>query len=371
MKKKLVTLGLILVTCTNLTACGGMWSSSLGDGYYAEYNYDTYNGAYESYDDIVNDGGGTVGYGDSGEGSGYASVSMLNVNAAPSGKAEPTSTKEESSQAKKNNTKLIREVELTVEIDSSANLEESVNSLIELTESYNGWVSYNNVDYASRYAGGLLELRIPQDNVDKFIETVENDEIRLRSKSDSTEDVTMKYVDAQSRLKVKLTQRDKYMQYLEQATNTTELLEIEDRLALVIADIESYEEKLRMMDSLIEYTEVSIKIQCETSIDRQSFGERFKRAIADIRESVADTFLGGMEWFLNALIVLIFVIPIGIISIRSIVFAISGNWKWKRKDKDGNGKNKEGKKSLKEKLKTLLNKKKEKETKPVETVKEE
>ena len=305
MRKKLITLGLILVTCINITACGGMWSSSLGDGGYYEA-YDSYSEARASYN-AVSDGAGVAGYG---EETGYNSVSVLNANAAPQVKTE--STKKETSSTKENNTKLIRDVELTVEIDSSANLEESVNSLIELTESYNGWVAYNNVDYASRYAGGLLELRIPQDNVDKFIETVENDEIRLRSKSDSTEDVTMQYVDAQSRLKVKLTQRDKYMQYLEQATNTTELLEIEDRLALVIADIESYEEKLRMMDSLIEYTEVSIKIQCETSIDRQSFGERFKRAITDIRESVADTFLGGMEWFLNALIVLIFVIPIGI-----------------------------------------------------------
>lgn len=364
MRKKLITLGLILVTCINITACGGMWSSSLGDGGYYE-DYDSYSEARASYN-AVSDGAGVAGYG---EETGYNSVSVLNANAAPQVKTE--STKKETSSTKENNTKLIRDVELTVEIDSSANLEESVNSLIELTESYNGWVAYNNVDYASRYAGGLLELRIPQDNVDKFIETVENDEIRLRSKSDSTEDVTMQYVDAQSRLKVKLTQRDKYMQYLEQATNTTELLEIEDRLALVIADIESYEEKLRMMDSLIEYTEVSIKIQCETSIDRQSFGERFKRAITDIRESVADTFLGGMEWFLNALIVLIFVIPIGIISIRSIVFAISGNWKWKRKNKDGNEKNKADKKSLKEKLKSLLKKKEEKENKPAETVKEE
>lgn len=384
MNKKILALGLSLLTCLNLTACDGLsWSSSLGDGVGAQNSSATssYGAAVTGYSDFdttsslqLETSSKNYAYDDIVQEVQAISGSGIKASYDASSKSSTSNNNSSSSQnkpsKKSSSQKLIRSVSLDVEIKSSNDLQKSVDSIIALTESYNGWVAYNNVDYASRYAGGSLELRIPKDSVDTFIETVESTDMKLKSKSDNTEDVTMKYVDTQSRLNVKITQRDKYMQYLEQATNTTELLEIEDRLASVIADIESYEQQIRQMDSLIEYTEVSVNISCETSANRESFWERFKSAISDIRESIADTFLGGMEWFLNALITLIFVIPIIIIVIRAIVLAFTGEWRWKKKDKTK-------KNDLKKKTSLLLNRgtntktEKEKEIKPAEDEKKD
>lgn len=356
MKNRISILGLVLLSCISLTACGGdgvgvgMSSMSsdnssnaavygygdLGDSSYSDsLSLNSYSESYEDVDFSVS----------SKAEKSYAS-STQSVNASSNKSVSNESSKKSSSQ------KLIRTVSMRVGIGSSENLENTVNDIITMASNLNGWVAYNNVDYASRYAGGRLELRIPKEKVDEFIKTVEDSDMRIKSKSDNSQDVTMKYVDTESRLNVKITQRDKYMQYLEQATNTTELLEIEDRLAEVISDIESYQSQLKEMDSLIEYTEVSLEIECETSANRESFWERFKSAVVDIRENVADTLLWGLDWFLNALIVLVFVIPIIIIVIRAIVLAFTGEWRWKKRNKT----DRTDSETWLKKIRTLINK---------------
>lgn len=353
--KKLSVMLVTLIACVNLSGCSG-----------SGFIYDTGVGQSTSSrpsDDYYGDGVGVAGYGDLGLGGNSSNSTAMEVQALSSsgikadmdsgsgmggskGFSKELESPSETTKKKQNNQKLIRSVSIKVEIPTSDRLNEAVNNLTELTESYDGWVAYNNVDFGSRYAGGTLEVRVPKDRVDEFIATVEESELKVLNKSDNVKDVTMEYVDTTSRLKVKETQRDKYMEYLNQATNVTELLEIEDRLADVISDIEAYQQKINSMDSLIEYTEIEIGISCETSVNRESFWERFKAALRDIRESVSETFLGGLEWFLNALITLIYVIPIIIIVIRTVVLALKGGLVHKDK-KD---------KSFKDKVKDLIDK---------------
>lgn len=218
--------------------------------------------------------------------------------------------------------KLIRTVQLSVRIDSGENLATTIDSLISEVASLGGYVSNNNVDYSKEYAGATLLLRIPKDNVDEFLTAAKEITPDVRNLVDNYEDVTDSYIDTESRLAVRETARDKYMSYLERADSIEEVLQIEDRLNECIEDIESAKSKLQYYDSRINYCEVTVRISCATSGDRESFGTKFKEALREMFYDAGDTFIRGAGWFINAVISLVFFLPIAVLCIRVFLFAI-------------------------------------------------
>ena len=218
------------------------------------------------------------------------------------------------------NLKLIRSVNLSLEVENELQLKPAVDSLMTQACSAGGYTSYNSVNSYETRASAELELRIPKNQVDTFLDEV-NGMYKVTSISDQSEDVTDQYIDVESRLKVKETARDKYMSYLERAESVEEVLEIEDRLNQTIEDIESSKSKLKSLDSRIDYTQVSISIRCENISYEKSYFEKAGEALKDIFESCGETLIEGFGWLLHSLICCLYAFPILFIVIRFIIFA--------------------------------------------------
>ena len=75
-----------------------------------------------------------------------------------------------------------------------------------------------------------------------------------------TEDVTLNYVDMESRIEALKIEKKSLEKLLGEAKNLTDLFSIQERLTEVIYEIESYESQLRTYDNLIDYTTVTIYI---------------------------------------------------------------------------------------------------------------
>lgn len=225
--------------------------------------------------------------------------------------------------------KLIRRVSINLELESNLTLEENAEKIQQLVSVAGGYTANVSLDNRDSWANGRLELKVPKDKVDGFLSDVKALGIKVTSVSDSAEDVTMQYTDTQTRLEVQETALRKYKQYLDNAENIEEFLSIEQRIDSIVSEIESYKAKLRVMDNQIDYTEITVQINCKTSVNRDSFWVRAGERLKSIGYEVGDTFLDGFEWFVNALIVLLFVTPIGIVVVRIIRFAVKGKWKFK------------------------------------------
>lgn len=371
MKKSSLIIAISL-SMLSLTACGGV-----GDGIPADRMYSS--NSSEGYD-IVDNGVGVAGYGDLELDGTSVTSEMKFADAAKSSETGGSGSRLENNSNNENNNsnssqstqrtsnqKLIRKVNLRTKIKSSAGLRDTINNILNLVDNAGGWVASNNVDFGSRYAGGSLSIRIPKNNVDNFLEVIENSDLIVTSKNETITDVTMDYVDTESRLNVKIKQKEKYMEYLDSAVSVDDLLNIEDKLADVVSDIEAFESKLKSMDSQIEYTEINLNIECETSVNRESFWERFKTALKDIREEVGETFLDGLAWFLNALVSLVFFIPIMIIVIKAIVLAFNGKWEFKKR---GNDKEKKFLNNIKNKVSEIKEHKNKTKSSNIETTSE-
>ncbi len=202
--------------------------------------------------------------------------------------------------------KLIQTVGLEVETKEfdqmMSALETRVKELggyIENMETYNG-SSYSG--YASsRYAN--LTIRIPNEKLSAFLETV-SDVGNVVRRWENVEDVTLSYVDMESRRNTLRTEQDRLLKFLEKAETIEEIITIEQRLSEVRYQLESMESQLRTMDNLIDYSTVDINISEVkelTEVREEQPGPA--RRIADgFMKSLREIGDGAMEfaiWFLT------------------------------------------------------------------------
>lgn len=157
--------------------------------------------------------------------------------------------------------KLIRKVSLSVETRDFDTLMPSLETqvallggYIENMETYNGGRSSGS---GGRYA--RMILRIPAEQINGFLETVSGI-CNIVRRSESAEDVTLTYVDMESRRNTLRTEQERLLAFLEQAKSIEEIITIEDRLSNVRYELESMEARLRTVDNQVSYSTVSLDI---------------------------------------------------------------------------------------------------------------
>ncbi len=130
------------------------------------------------------------------------------------------------------------------------------------TQEFGGYVETLSVSgqaqEGNRYAE--MTLRVPQDKLDGLLDGVSG-QSNVVYRRESVQDVTLQYVDLDTHKRSLLTERDRLLELLEKAETVSDLIEIESRLSEVRYQIESLEEKLRMIDDQVDYSTVSMTIR--------------------------------------------------------------------------------------------------------------
>lgn len=198
--------------------------------------------------------------------------------------------------------KLIRTASLEVETENYdlllANIEQQVAQLggyIEDISSYSGnnYVSVQEKD-AFRDRCASITARIPQQRLDEFLDGI-GEEANVIGRSESTEDVTLQYVDLESHKKALQTEQERLLKFMEQAETVEDLITIESRLSEVRYQLESMESQLRSYDNRIDYSTVYMsvnEVEKYTPPADVSVGERirdgFLESLSGVGEGIAD-----------------------------------------------------------------------------------
>lgn len=168
---------------------------------------------------------------------------------------------------------------------------------IEYQDSYNGSM-YSG--YRSRSAD--LTIRIPAQKLDGFITQVEGFS-NIISKNQSQEDVTLQYVDTQSRMDALEVEQQRLLELLEKAETMTDLLEIEARLTEVRYELESITSQMRVLENQVNYatvelhiSEVEVYTETEPLTAWQRIGTGFTENLKDIGEGLVDFFVWAVTY---------------------------------------------------------------------------
>lgn len=217
------------------------------------------------------------------------------------------------------NRKLIKRQYLTVET-----LEfDGFTALIKnKTDAVGGYIENSSVSgtsyYSSRSRYANYTVRIPAEKLDEFVNGIKS-ECNVTNFSEEVEDITLNYIDTESRIEALQVEQESLTKMLAEATELDTILAIQNRLTEVRYELQSYESQMRIYDNEIDYSTVYLdvyEVERETSKDEGSFGTRLKERLSDNLyslgnnlEGVALFFLGGLPyWMLLALIAAIVIL---------------------------------------------------------------
>ncbi|WOO36396.1 DUF4349 domain-containing protein [Anaerocolumna sp. AGMB13020] len=220
-------------------------------------------------------------------------------------KAEGESNSELNDSARK----LIRKI--SIEYETLA-FEDSVKLVTEELKKAGGYIENSSIHgnvmdkSSSRYAEYVM--RIPVEKVDDFI-SMAGENMNQVSRNDSSEDVTLKYVDTESELKALEIQQERLLALLEKADKIEDIIALEERLATVRYQLEQNASIIRTYDNLVEYATITLSIneviritqpEPKSNWDRMTTG--FKNTLVNIRDGFVEFFI----WFVINLPYLLF-----------------------------------------------------------------
>ncbi len=197
--------------------------------------------------------------------------------------------------------KLIRTVDMSVESTSYDSALAAIKSQVSASGGYIEYIySYNGSSYSSYKAtrSSDLTLRIPAENLDTFLGAV-SDICNVISSNESVTDVTLTYVDLESRIKILETEQERLIELLEEAESVEDILTIEERLSEVQYELESKESTKRTYDNQINYSTVYLylkEVQELTTTVELTVWERISQGFMDSVEGLAEDVSEAAIW---------------------------------------------------------------------------
>lgn len=229
--------------------------------------------------------------------------------------------------------KIIETIDLSVQTKNFDALLDGLYSQIDALGGYveSSDISGNSFDYEGNRSA-MLTVRIPAEQSDAFSEYVSQNSVVTR-RNVTTEDVTLKYIDIESRLSALETERASLEALLAQATSVEEVITVRERLTQVIASIESYTAQLRTLQNLVSYTTVTLNIyevEKTVVVEEQTVWERIAYEFGENLQSVGEWFV---ECFVFVVTSLPFLIPFAVLAAVIVGIALLVAWIHKRKKK--------------------------------------
>ncbi len=183
-----------------------------------------------------------------------------------------------------NGRKLIRTVRLEMQTKEFDTLVEGITKKVQEMDGYieNSSI-WGNSYYNDNTRSAEYTARVPSDRLSEFIEVV-GGLGNIIYKNEGIEDVTLQYVDVESRKKSLETEQDRLLELLEKAENLEDLLAIESRLSEVRYELENYGSQKRLLDNQIDYSTVYlsiVEVERITETGEKSFFQEIAERFSD------------------------------------------------------------------------------------------
>ena len=184
--------------------------------------------------------------------------------------------------------KLIRTVSMDAETE---NYDALITALEEKLTALGGYTeSRQTGTYGSTRRWSSMTIRIPADNLSAFVTHVSKN-ANVLSTSEETKDVTLQYVDTESKITALETEQARLLELLAGAQNLSEILEIEARLSDVTYELERYASQKRSYDNQITYATVRLtveEVEVLTPVEEPSVFDRIRTGFTSSLRGVSD-----------------------------------------------------------------------------------
>lgn len=239
---------------------------------------------------------------------------------------------------KKDSRKLIKTMYYEVETENLEELDAQLQAKIDFlggyvqnssidggSSTYSVYDRYGNVTgrkTRSRYAN--YTIRIPAERLDEFADVIA-ERSNVLSRSLSVEDITLQYVDTDSRREALEIQERSLLGMMEKAETVEEMIEIQKALSDVRYELQNIKSRLKVFDNQVMYATVNLnvrEVEKFTEVDPVSDRERlvngFKENLEDLVYEVKEAAIGFVI-NLPHIVLWVVILIIAFVIIRAIV----------------------------------------------------
>lgn len=186
--------------------------------------------------------------------------------------------------------KIIKDGSISIKTNDINTSKKGIDDLLKKLNAYYESEDLQNNDQTISYD---LKIRLPTDNFEKLISSIENGKDEVKSKSIQARDVTEEYVDIETRLANKREYLKRYKELLSKASTVKDILAIEENIRTLQEEIESKEGRLKYLNDQVSFSTLDLNLYKEKEFiykpqPHDKFSERVKKSLSNGWTSVVD-----------------------------------------------------------------------------------
>jgi anti-sigma factor RsiW len=155
---------------------------------------------------------------------------------------------------------MVRHADVTLVVDDFA---QGSGYLRRRTDQAGGYIADEETSQWDGVWRGSFQIRLPAEELDSFLTALE-DVGSLENRRLYSEDVTMEYVDVQSRIRMMRVKEDRLLELVAQSGDLADLLTVERELAATRGELESLEGRMRYLSNQVEYSTLQLQLRQKT-----------------------------------------------------------------------------------------------------------
>ena len=198
--------------------------------------------------------------------------------------------------------KIITKVNLEVETQEFDDLIATVKDNIAKLGGYEEKAEISGKRYYSRNSSrhAYIVARIPRERLKEFVYAV-RENANVVNESSTSENVTLQYVDTQSRKKALEIEQERLFSLLEKTESMEDIVTLESRLSSIRHELQMYETELRTIDNQVEYSTVSLSIyeveRMTPTEETETISVRIKNGFSRTIYDISEGFKNFVVWF--------------------------------------------------------------------------
>jgi len=221
--------------------------------------------------------------------------------------------------------KIIRKANVTIEVENFDEAYSQLNSLLLGI----GFIQESNINTDKIYIdsnmklikSGVIVVRVDKDKFDKVFNSIKGLGITTQE-SMGVEDVTSKYFDVESRLRLLRYEQERLEEYLKKLDDPDKIFKTESRLTDIRHEIESLTVTLKKLDDLVDLSTITINMYEKYPTDdknlpvKKTYGQR-------LLDNFLDSFKGVISFCGELIILLVQALPALILLGLFVLIAIA------------------------------------------------
>ncbi len=204
--------------------------------------------------------------------------------------------------------KVIKTASLDVQTTTFDDFLESLNKKIEEFGGYlqNANVTGNSI-YSSAFRNAYYTIRVPENKIQPMIDSI-GELGTVTSSNYNEEDITLAYVDVESRIKTLTTEQETLLGLLEKAAYLEDIIRLEERLSEVNYQLESYKSRQRTYDDKISYSTLNVSVKevmrvtTVTEPEPLTLGQRIALGFKENMLNIKDGLENFVVWFISYIV---------------------------------------------------------------------